>query len=133
MPYVNTGLTERGPHITLIKAFITKDEERVDFNKSSKDINNLIRGLNSVPGAYCMLDDKVYNHVINPVSKYPSNYVKSVTVVGEDSSLCDIYSTYLYLLPVNEGLELVNNTAGIEAIWYIDRDNIVRSDGFNYE
>ena len=37
---------------------ITKEEEKIDFNKSAKDINNLIRGLNSVPGAYCMLDDK---------------------------------------------------------------------------
>lgn len=28
VPYVNTGLTERGPHITLIKTFITKELNR---------------------------------------------------------------------------------------------------------
>ena len=53
--------------------------------------------------------------------------------LGNDSGVCDIYSTYLYLLPVDVGLELVNNTPGIEAIWYIDSNNIIRSDGFNYE
>lgn len=37
---------------------ITKEEEKIDFHKSSKDINNLIRGLSSTPGAYCFIDNK---------------------------------------------------------------------------
>ena len=37
---------------------ITKDEEKIDFSKSSMQINNLIRGLSSIPGAYCYLDEK---------------------------------------------------------------------------
>ena len=37
---------------------ITKEEEKIDFHKCSRDIYNLIRGLSSVPGAYCYLDDK---------------------------------------------------------------------------
>lgn len=82
---------------------------------------------------YCMLDNKIYSHIINPVNKYPSDYMKSVTVISDSSTLGDIYSTYLYLLPVEEGLKIVNNTPGIEAIWYIDKDNIIKSDGFNYE
>lgn len=82
---------------------------------------------------YCEIDDNVYSHVIDPVSKYPSNYVKSVTVISEDSTLCDIYSTYLFLLPIDKGLEIVNNISGVEAIWYINNEHIVRSDGFDYE
>ena len=42
---------------------ITKDEEKIDFNKSSKELNNIIRGLNPNPGVYFYLDDamvKVY-------------------------------------------------------------------------
>jgi thiamine biosynthesis lipoprotein len=74
-----------------------------------------------------------YNHIINPITKYPSNYMKSVTVVGKSSILADIYSTYLFLLPVEDGLKIVNNNPDIEAIWYVDKDNIVRSDNFNYE
>lgn len=37
---------------------ITKEEEKIDFTKSSNDIHNLIRGLSSVPGAYCLFNDK---------------------------------------------------------------------------
>ena len=37
---------------------ITKEEEKLDFNNNSKDIHNQIRGLSSMPGAYCYLDDK---------------------------------------------------------------------------
>ena len=37
---------------------ITKEEEKIDFNQKSKNIHNRIRGLSSIPGAYCFLDDK---------------------------------------------------------------------------
>lgn len=97
------------------------------------NINNLSVVTSGNYQRYCMLDNKIYSHIINPVNKYPSNYMKSVTVISDSSTLGDIYSTYLYLLPVEEGLKVVNSTPGIEAIWYIDKDNIIKSDGFNYE
>lgn len=97
------------------------------------NVNNLSIVTSGDYQRYCELDDKLYSHIINPVTKYPSNYVRSVTVVSEDSSLADIYSTYLYLISVEEGIKIVNNISGIEAIWYIDHDNVIRSDGFNYE
>lgn len=37
---------------------ITKEEEKINFNDKSNNIHNLIRGLSSIPGAYCYLDDK---------------------------------------------------------------------------
>lgn len=37
---------------------VSRKEEHVDFNKTSKEIFNQIRGLNSWPGAYVILDDK---------------------------------------------------------------------------
>ena len=37
---------------------ITKEEEKINFSKNSKEIHNQIRGLSSIPGAYCILDDK---------------------------------------------------------------------------
>ena len=79
------------------------------------------------------MNGNIYSHIINPIDKYPSNYMDSVTVISESSITGDIYSTYLYLLPVVDGLKVVNSTSGIEAVWYIDENNIVRSDGFNYE
>ena len=74
-----------------------------------------------------------YNHIIDPYTKYPANKFKSVTVVSENSYLADIYSTYLFLVDLDKGLDIVNNNDEIEAIWYMDEDNIVKSDNFNYE
>lgn len=82
---------------------------------------------------YCILDNINYNHIINPQTRYPVSDKMAVTVVGNSSTISDIYSTYLYILPVEDGLELVNSNPDIEAIWYIDEKTIVRSDNFNYE
>ena len=73
-----------------------------------------------------------YNHIIDPFTKYPSNKYKSVTVVSDNSFLADIYSTYLFLIDLETGLEIVNNNKDIEAIWYIEENNIVKSNKFNY-
>ena len=97
------------------------------------NINNLSVVTSGNYQRYCDIDNIRYSHIINPITKNPSNYMKSVTVITKSSLLADIYSTYLYLLPVDKGLEVVNKTSDIEAIWYIDKDNIVRSDNFNYE
>jgi len=37
---------------------VSREEEHVDFNKNSRETFNQIRGLNSWPGAYAVLDDK---------------------------------------------------------------------------
>lgn len=137
---INNYIINAGGNVKVGKAY-NKDNYVVGItdpdNTSSifsmVNINNLSVVTSGSYQRYCDLDGVSYSHIINPISKYPSDYMKSVTVVGEDSSLCDIYSTYLYLLPVEEGVKIVNSTSGIEAIWYIDSDNVVRSDGFNYE
>lgn len=37
---------------------VSRKEEHVNFNKTSREVFNQIRGLNSWPGAYAVLDDK---------------------------------------------------------------------------
>lgn len=78
---------------------------------------------------YYEVDGEIYNHIINPKTLYPDNFTKSVTVITEDSGYADILSTYLFLLPIEDGLEIVNNLDGVEAIWYADQ--IYYSEGFN--
>lgn len=111
---------------------ITNPDNKDDMFTKVK-VNNLSIVTSGSYQRYCTLDGINYNHIINPITKYPSNYMKSVTVVSKSSMMADIYSTYLFLLPVEDGLKIVNNNPDIEAIWYIDKDNIVRSDNFNYE
>ena len=37
---------------------ITKEQEKIDFNNSCKSIHNKIRGLSTIPGAYCYFEEK---------------------------------------------------------------------------
>lgn len=49
---------------------IKREEEKIDFNKTVEEIHNLIRGLSTTPGAYCLFKNKefkiyssnIYNH-----------------------------------------------------------------------
>ena len=82
-------------------------------------VNNLSVVTSGNYQRYCDLDEVSYNHIINPKTKYPSEYMDSVTVVSKDSLLADIYSTYLFLLPVEEGITIVNNTSDIEVIFLL--------------
>lgn len=78
---------------------------------------------------YYEYNDKNYNHIINPFTLFPENYTKSVTVITKDSGYADILSTYLFLLPIEDGIALVNKLDDVEAIWYSDK--IYKSEGFS--
>lgn len=72
-----------------------------------------------------------YNHIINPYTKMPSNNFKSVTVITNSSLVADIYSTYLFLIDLDTGLDIVKNNSDLKVIWYIDKDNIIKSEDYN--
>lgn len=58
----NEGIPQDETLVT-ISPNISPEEERIDFNKSNKDVFNLIRGLSFEPGAYAMFNDirvKIY-------------------------------------------------------------------------
>ena len=75
---------------------VSRDEEHVLFNKTSKEIYNQIRGLNSWPGAYAILDDKnikIWSSKIgeNKYDKLPGTIVNisksGIEVVTKDSCI----------------------------------------------
>lgn len=39
---------------------IKREDEHLDFNNDTKSVHNKVRGLNSFPGAYAILDNKIY-------------------------------------------------------------------------
>lgn len=62
---------------------ITKDDEHINFNNTSKDIVNRIRGLNPFPGAYSILDGKI-------VKLWSSCYGKS-KINAKSGEIINIY------------------------------------------
>lgn len=62
------------------------------------------------------VDGKAYHHIIDPETRMPSQYWRSVTVVCTDSALADVLSTALFLLPLEEGRALAEQ-CGAEVLW----------------
>ena len=61
LPSILDGTNKRISQDSSLVTFapiITKEDEKIDFSKTSKEVYNQIRGLNSFPGAYFMLDGK---------------------------------------------------------------------------
>ena len=74
-------------------------------------------------------DGKIYSHIIDPNTLYPSDKMKSVTVITKNSALGDVLSTTLFLMDIEEGLEFIKNYDA-EAIWVTNNDEVIRSEGF---
>lgn len=62
------------------------------------------------------VNGKDYHHIIDPDTLMPASRWRSVTVVCEDSGLADALSTALFLLPLEEGMELLSKV-GAAALW----------------
>ena len=81
---------------------------------------------------YYEYNGKIYNHIINPYTLFPENYTKSVSIITDDSGYADVLSTYIFLLPIEDGVKVIDTLNDVEAIWYGDK--IYYSKGFdNYE
>lgn len=72
-----------------------------------------------------------YHHIIDPDTLFPANNVKSVTIITKDSAYADFLSTYLFLLPLEDGKKYVDELDNVEAIWYLNDDTTVTSKGFS--
>ncbi len=74
-------------------------------------------------------DDQIYHHIIDPRTYYPGGDTMAVSVFHEDGAIADILSTAVYLLGLEDGLLYVNQTEGLEAVWYLSDGTIVVSNG----
>ena len=76
-----------------------------------------------------VVDGKLYHHIIDPETLYPSTYWRSVTISCADSGLADALSTALFVLSQEEGQALLD-IFGAEAMWVAADGSICYSTGF---
>ncbi len=70
---------------------------------------------------YMIVDGKRYAHIIDPTTGYPSTWMRSVTVIHDDSAYCDAMSTALFCMSIEEGMKLCESI-GLNAIWIADAE-----------
>ena len=66
---------------------------------------------------YYTVNGKRYCHIIDPGTLMPAEYISAVTVICDDSALGDALSTTLFNMPIEQGMKLVEDTQGVEAVW----------------
>ena len=77
------------------------------------------------------IDGKHYHQIISPETLMPVENMLGCTVVTKNSGIADILSTTLFLMPIEEGLKLVESMPEVEAIFYKSENNIIRSSGYH--
>ena len=75
------------------------------------------------------VDGVNYHHIIDPDTRMPSTYWRSVSILCDDSGLADCLSTALFLLPLEEGKALAERF-GAEVMWVDAEMNITQTPGF---
>ena len=81
---------------------ITKEEEKIDFNKTAVEIKNRVRGLNSVPGAYTIFDDKrikVYKVMVDD-KDYKKGAIGEIVAVTDDAMVVKCQDGYVKILEI---------------------------------
>ncbi|MCA6973244.1 FAD:protein FMN transferase [Pectobacterium carotovorum] len=79
------------------------------------------------------VDDHIYHHILDPRTGYPlDNELHSVTVISNDSLDGDIYTTLLYGMGVNAGIEFLQDQPDIEAIFVTKNREIIFSSQRHY-
>lgn len=79
---------------------------------------------------YYRVDGRLYHHILNTATGYPiENNLYQVTIISEKSMDGDALSTTCFALGLDEGMKLVEETDGIEAIFVTDDGEIHCSSG----
>ncbi len=70
-----------------------------------------------------------YHHILDPATGWPARHAHSVTVVTDSAFRADYYSTLLFVMPPQEAMKTVKNTAGVEMVYEDSKGTLYISDG----
>jgi len=73
---------------------------------------------------FYMYENQRYHHILNPKTGYPSTMSQSMTVIAENATMADAWSTGLFVLGYQQGDSLVERQSGIQALWVTDAGQI---------
>jgi len=75
-----------------------------------------------------------YSHIIDPQTLFPATYYHSVSIIGDDSGVCDCLSTTLFTMTVADGKKVVaayEAATGkkVSVVWIMDPDKTQNESG----
>lgn len=100
-------------HIGIQKPFADKSEPITTV--SVRDTSVVSSGIYE---RYFKPDDHIYHHIFDTKKGYPvDGNVTGVTVISSSSEEADVLSTLCLIMGVDRGLELIEDTEGVEAMF----------------
>lgn len=79
---------------------------------------------------YFIHKGKKYHHILNPFTGFPQeNNLKGVSVISNYSTDGDAFSTAVFLLGLEKGMQLVENVDGVETIFITKKNELHLSSG----
>lgn len=79
---------------------------------------------------YFIYENKKYHHILNPFTGFPQeNGLKGVSIISNDSTNGDAFSTTIFLLGIEKGMTLVESREDLEAIFVTDDNKLYLSSG----
>tara|TARA_B100001094_G_scaffold74994_1_gene71418 strand:+ start:7688 stop:8584 length:897 start_codon:yes stop_codon:yes gene_type:complete len=82
---------------------------------------------------FIKFNGKLYSHIIDPRTGYPSEGLLSVTIFSENAELADALATSVYVLGEEIGLDLINQLNGIDCIIINNKNEIVKSKNIEFD
>ena len=78
---------------------------------------------------FYVVDGQRYSHLISPDTLMPAAQFRGVTVVADDSGLCDFLSTCLFIADYETGRALADSLPGVEVLWIFPDRSVQFTDG----
>jgi thiamine biosynthesis lipoprotein len=79
---------------------------------------------------YYRVDGTIYHHILDTATGYPiRNNLEQVTIISDKSMDGDALSTTCFALGLEDGMQLIENTEGIEAVFVTDDGEVYTSSG----
>jgi len=78
---------------------------------------------------YFVKDGEHFHHILNPSTGKSAKSLRSVTVIGQDTTTTDALSTSIFILGKEKGLKLINQLKNIEAVLIDQQNKLIFSSG----
>lgn len=79
---------------------------------------------------FYLVDGKRYSHIIDPITLFPANHYRSVTIYGKNSGTADALSTALFIADLEKGKQILMELDDeYEAVWILQDGSVEMTDG----
>lgn len=90
---------------------------------------NIAIGTSSGKYQNTMIEGIRVHHLLNPFTGYPSNIYDNVNVLHENSTSCDVYSTAIFSMELEDAIEFAHNHE-LDILLYKDASIVYQTNGW---